>query len=106
MVKRLRSSLYTVKELSEKIKTEEISPVELIECCLDRIRKFNPSLNAFITILDEKETYGNARIAEREISQGNYKGPLHGIPFSIKDIICTKSIRCTAGSKVGSNLQS
>ncbi|MGC1929799.1 MAG: amidase [Candidatus Nitrosopolaris sp.] len=86
--------------MSEKIKTNEISPVDLIEFCFDRIRKFNPSLNAFITVIDEEDAYNNARIAEREISQGNYRGPMHGIPFSIKDIIYAKGIRCTAGSKI------
>ena len=100
MVKRLRFSLFSIKHLSEKIKTNEISPVDLIEFCFDRIRKFNPSLNAFITVIDEEDAYNNARIAEREISQGNYRGPLHGIPFSIKDIIYAKDIRCTGGSKI------
>ena len=100
MVKGLQFSLFSVKYLSEKIKTNEISPVDLIEFCFDRIRKFNPSLNAFITVIDEEDAYNNARIAEREISQGNYRGPLHGIPFSIKDIIYAKGIRCTGGSKI------
>ncbi|MGC2668950.1 MAG: amidase [Candidatus Nitrosopolaris sp.] len=100
MVKGLHFSLFSVKHLSEKIKTNEISPVDLIEFCFDRIRKFNPSLNAFITVIDEEDAYNNARIAEREISQGNYRGPLHGIPFSIKDIIYAKGIRCTGGSKI------
>jgi aspartyl-tRNA(Asn)/glutamyl-tRNA(Gln) amidotransferase subunit A len=100
MVKGLQFCLFSVKQLSEKIKTNEISPVDLIECCFDRIRKFNPSLNAFITVIDEKDAYDNARVAEKEISHGNYRGPLHGIPFSIKDIIYAKGIRCTAGSKI------
>jgi aspartyl-tRNA(Asn)/glutamyl-tRNA(Gln) amidotransferase subunit A len=100
MVKGLQFSLFSVQEFSEKIRTKEISPVDLLECCLDRIRKFNPSLNAFITVIDEKDAYNNARIAEKEISQGKYRGPLHGIPFSIKDIIYAKGIRCTAGSKI------
>jgi aspartyl-tRNA(Asn)/glutamyl-tRNA(Gln) amidotransferase subunit A len=100
MVKGLRFCSLSVKQMSEKIRTNEISPVDLIECCFDRIRKFNPSLNAFITIIDEKDAYNIARIAEKEISHGNYRGPLHGIPFSIKDIICAKGIRCTAGSRI------
>ena len=100
MVKGLQFSLFSIRQLSEKIKTNDISPVDLIEFCFDRIRKFNPLLNAFITIIDEEDAYNNARIAEREISQGNYRGPLHGIPFSIKDIIYVKDIRCTAGSKI------
>lgn len=100
MVKGLQFSLLSVRQLSEKIMTNDISPVDLIEFCLDRIRKFNPLLNAFITIIDEEDVYNNARIAERDISKGHYRGPLHGIPFSIKDIIYTKDIRCTAGSKI------
>src|ERR1700674_3622575 len=100
MVKGLRFSLFSVKHLSEKIKTNEISPVDLIEFCFDRIRKFNPSLNAFITVIDEEDAYNNARIAEREISQGNYRRLLHGILLLIKDIIYTQDIRCTGGSKI------
>ena len=100
MVKGLQFSLLSIKQLSEKIRTNDISPLELVEFCFDRIRKFNPLLKAFITIIDEEDAYNNARIAEREISQGNYRGPLHGIPFSIKDIIYVKDIRCTAGSKI------
>ncbi|HYA83963.1 MAG TPA: amidase family protein [Candidatus Bathyarchaeia archaeon] len=53
----------------------------MIEYCFDRIRKFNPSLNAFITVIDERDAYNIARIAEKDISHGNYRGPLHGIPF-------------------------
>lgn len=100
MVKGLRFCSLSVKQMSEKIRTSEISPVDLIEYCFDRIRKFNPSLNAFITVTDERDAYNIARIAEKEISHGNYRGPLHGIPFSIKDIICAKGIRCTAGSRI------
>jgi aspartyl-tRNA(Asn)/glutamyl-tRNA(Gln) amidotransferase subunit A len=100
MVKGLRFCSLSVKQISEKIKTNEISPVDLIEYCFDRIRKFNRSLNAFITLVDEEDAYNIARIAEKEISHGNYRGPLHGIPFSIKDNICAKGIRCTAGSRI------
>lgn len=98
--KDLRSSLFSVKQLSERIKTEDISPPDLVEVCLDRIKKLNSTINAFITIIDEKELYKQAEIAKKEIKQGNYKGTLHGIPFSIKDIIKAKGIRCTAGSKI------
>jgi aspartyl-tRNA(Asn)/glutamyl-tRNA(Gln) amidotransferase subunit A len=100
MVKGLQFCSFSVKQFSEKIKTNEISPVDLIECCFDRIRQFNPSLNAFITVIDERYAYNIARIAEKDISHGNYRWPLHGIPFSIKDIIYAKGIRCTAGSRI------
>ena len=100
MAKRLTSSTFSVKNLSEKIRSGEISPVDLVEICLKRIKKFNPMLNAFITIVEQEEIYKEAQIAENQIKQGNYFGHLHGIPFSIKDIICAKKVKCTAGSKI------
>jgi aspartyl-tRNA(Asn)/glutamyl-tRNA(Gln) amidotransferase subunit A len=101
--KELRSSLFSLKQLSEKIKEGDVSPVDLVGACLDKIKILNPILNAFITIIEEEELYKQAQIAEKEIKQGNYLSPLHGIPFSIKDIFYTKGIRCTAGSKILSN---
>jgi aspartyl-tRNA(Asn)/glutamyl-tRNA(Gln) amidotransferase subunit A len=98
-----RSSLFSLKQLSEKIESGDISPVDLIEICLDKIKILNPILNAFITVINEKELYRQAQIAEKEIRRGNYRSPLHGIPFSIKDIFYVKSVRCTAGSKILAN---
>lgn len=96
----LASPIFSIKLLSEKIKTGQLSPTKLVEASLDRIKKLNPIYNAFITIIGEDETYQKAQTAEREISLGQYRGPLHGIPFSIKDIIYVSGIRCTAGSKI------
>src|SRR5919199_650645 len=103
MVKKLKSSLLSLKQLSEGIETGEISPVDVIEVCLDRIKKFNPILNAFITVIDEETLYNQSQIAEKEIKHGKYYGPLHGIPFSIKDIFYAKGVRSTVGSKIFSN---
>ena len=100
MVKKLKSSLFSIKQLSERIKNGDISPADLIEVCLDRIKKFNPILNAFITVIEEERLYDQCQIAEKEIKQGNYSSPLYGIPFSIKDIFYAKGIRCTVGSKI------
>jgi aspartyl-tRNA(Asn)/glutamyl-tRNA(Gln) amidotransferase subunit A len=99
----LRSSLFSLKQLSVKIEGGDVSPVDLVEISLNRIKKLNPILNAFITVIKEEELYKQAQIAEKEIKQGNYRGPLHGIPFSIKDIIYVKGVRCTAGSKILAN---
>ena len=99
----LGSSLFSIKELSEKIKGGDITPVDLVEICLDRIKTLNPVLNAFITVIEEQQLYKQAQIAEKEIKQGRYRSPLHGIPFSIKDIFHVKGIRCTAGSKILAN---
>jgi aspartyl-tRNA(Asn)/glutamyl-tRNA(Gln) amidotransferase subunit A len=93
------TSLYSVKQLSDGIKDRRISSVDLIEICLQRIKKFNPSLDAFITVLEEF-SYKDAEIADRQIKQGLDLGPLHGIPFSIKDMFYAKGVRCTAGSRI------
>jgi aspartyl-tRNA(Asn)/glutamyl-tRNA(Gln) amidotransferase subunit A len=103
MVRKLRSSLFSIKQLSEKIKSGEISPMDLIEVSLDRIKRLNPILNSFITVIEKESLYSQAQIAEKEIKQGRYRSPLHGIPFSIKDIFYAKGIRCTIGSKIFCN---
>jgi aspartyl-tRNA(Asn)/glutamyl-tRNA(Gln) amidotransferase subunit A len=90
----------SVKQLSEGIKTGKLLPTELVDVSVERIKKMNPNLNAFITVIEEDELYRQAQIAENEIRLGKYRGPLHGIPFSIKDIIYVSGIRCTAGSKI------
>src|ERR1044072_7853839 len=99
----LRSSLFSVRQLSEQIKNNDISPVDLVETCLNRIKELNHKLNAFITVIEEEKIYDEAEVAEKEIKQGKYRGFLHGIPFSIKDIIYAKGVRCTAGSEILSN---
>jgi aspartyl-tRNA(Asn)/glutamyl-tRNA(Gln) amidotransferase subunit A len=88
---------FTICELSRKICAREISPVEITHECLARIERFNPALNAFITVTAE-QALDRARIAEREIFRGNYRGPLHGIPIGLKDLIDTAGIRTTAAS--------
>lgn len=91
---------YSIKHLSEGIKTGKILPTELIEVSLDRIKVMNSTLNAFITVIREDELYKQAQIAENEIHLGKYRGPLHGIRFSVKDIIYVSGITRTAGSKI------
>jgi aspartyl-tRNA(Asn)/glutamyl-tRNA(Gln) amidotransferase subunit A len=89
--------LFTICELSRKIRERELSPVELTHHCLVLIEKLNPALNAFITVTAES-ALERARLAEREIYRGHYLGPLHGIPIGLKDIIDTAGIRTTAAS--------
>ena len=88
---------FTIGELSRQIRDRSISPVELTHDCLARIEKFNPLLNAFITVTAES-ALERARLAEREIYRGQYFGPLHGIPIGIKDIIDVAGVRTTAAS--------
>ena len=88
----------TIQETSQRIQNGEISPVELTRQTLDRIAKLQPVLNAYITITAD-HALDQARQAEAEIRSGNYRGPLHGIPYAAKDLFYTKGIRTTVGTK-------
>ncbi|MCH7566695.1 MAG: aspartyl/glutamyl-tRNA amidotransferase subunit A [Nitrospirae bacterium] len=89
----------TIAETSRRIRKKEISPVELTRLYLERIEALNPSLNAYLTLMND-QAMAAARRAEREIRRGKYRGRLHGIPFSIKDNLAIKGVRTTAGSKI------
>jgi aspartyl-tRNA(Asn)/glutamyl-tRNA(Gln) amidotransferase subunit A len=89
----------TIGEIAPLIRKKQISPLELTRLYFDRIKKLNPSLNAYLAITED-DAVAAARRAEREISKGNYRGPLHGIPVSIKDNIAVKGVTTTAGSKI------
>ena len=87
----------TIQEASRQIRAGEISPVVLTESCLSRIRRLNPTLDAFITVTAES-ALEEARQAEAEIRAGKYRGPLHGIPLALKDLVDTAGVRTTAAS--------
>jgi aspartyl-tRNA(Asn)/glutamyl-tRNA(Gln) amidotransferase subunit A len=87
----------SLTEAAQLVQRRQISPVELTRACLARIEKLNPSLNAFITVTAEA-ALASARIAEVEISRDGWKGPLHGIPIALKDLLDTAGVRTTAGS--------
>jgi aspartyl-tRNA(Asn)/glutamyl-tRNA(Gln) amidotransferase subunit A len=89
----------TITEISPRIKTGEISPVELTNLFLERIERLNPVLNAFTTVLLDSAR-AEAKAAEKEIRNGKYRSPLHGIPISIKDNLATTGVRTTGGSKI------
>src|SRR5918992_132455 len=89
----------TIGEIAPLIRKKRISPLELTRRYLDRIKTLNPVLNAYLAIREE-DSLAAAKRAEREISKGKYRGPLHGIPFSIKDNIAVKGVTTTAGSKI------
>ncbi|HSE87084.1 MAG TPA: amidase [Candidatus Binatia bacterium] len=89
----------TISEIAPLIRKKQISPLELTRRYLDRIEKLNPLLNAYLAMTEEAAVAA-ARKAEREIVKGKYRGPLHGIPFSIKDNIAVKGVTTTAGSKI------
>jgi aspartyl-tRNA(Asn)/glutamyl-tRNA(Gln) amidotransferase subunit A len=89
--------LTTILEASQRLRKRELSPVELTKDCLERIEKLNPVLNAFITVTAELALQ-QAKQAEAEIQRGQWRGPLHGIPVGLKDLIDTAGIRTTAAS--------
>ena len=91
-----------ISEASERLRRREISPVELTQACLRKIEEQNSTLNAFITVTAES-AFAEARISEQEISAGNWRGPLHGIPIALKDNIDTAGLRTTAGSNLFRN---
>jgi aspartyl-tRNA(Asn)/glutamyl-tRNA(Gln) amidotransferase subunit A len=91
--------LLSILEASELLRKREVSPVELTTQCLAQIEKLNPILNAFITVTADL-ALEQARRAEDEIRRGHWRGPLHGIPLALKDIIDTAGVRTTAASAV------
>ena len=88
-----------IHQLAPLLQKKEISPVELFNEAIERIHQLQPKLNSFITVTEE-EGRKAATEAESEIRKGQYRGPLHGIPISIKDLFATRGVRTTAGSKV------
>ena len=88
-----------LSEASRAVQKKEVSPVELTKACLARIEKLNPSLNAFITVTDTA-ALEDARKAEAEITRGEWKGPLHGVPLAVKDLVETAGVKTTAASAV------
>ena len=92
----------TVAELSRLIEQREVSPVEVTEAYLARIDDLDFKLNAYLTVC-RNEALEAAQEAERAISQGNYLGPMHGIPVAVKDQFWTKGIRSTGGSRILAN---
>ena len=91
--------LETILELAPRLRRKEVSPVELTRGCLDRIEKLNPTLNAFITVTAERALEA-AKVAEIEIARGQWRGPLHGIPIALKDLIDTAGTRTTSASQL------
>ncbi len=90
---------WTISTVAKAIANKELSPVEVVRACLERIEAYDKRINAFITVLPE-QALKSARRAEKEILRGRYIGPLHGIPFAAKDLFFVKGIRNTCGSKI------
>jgi aspartyl-tRNA(Asn)/glutamyl-tRNA(Gln) amidotransferase subunit A len=89
----------TIAQASAQLRARKLSSVELTQATLDRIALVDPRVGAFITVVADR-ALDAAREADREIAAGRYKGPLHGIPFGVKDTYYTRGIKTTAGSPV------
>ena len=89
----------TIAKASRLIRARKLSPLELTRATLARIARLQPKLNAFITVTADL-AIEQARRAEAEVLVGDWRGPLHGVPISLKDLYATKGIRTTAGSKI------
>ena len=92
----------SIAQVSDLIKSSQISPVDLVEMTVARIDELDGAINSYITVMED-QALRSAREAERRIRAGEYLGPLHGIPIGLKDIIDTKDVLTTNGSKVDAN---
>jgi aspartyl-tRNA(Asn)/glutamyl-tRNA(Gln) amidotransferase subunit A len=88
----------SVAQLSRKLKAKEISPVALAEGFLDRLERIGPKLGAVVTVTRERALV-EAKAAAAEIEAGKWRGPLHGVPYGVKDLLATKGIPTTWGAE-------
>ncbi|MDN5203994.1 amidase [Fulvivirgaceae bacterium BMA10] len=90
-------AFYTVAQLAHLIKTRQITSFELTQLYLERLKKFNDTLQCVVTLIEE-EALDKAKRVDKEIAQGKYKGPLHGIPYGVKDLLAVKGYKTTWGA--------
>ena len=89
----------TLAEAARLVRAKEVSPIELVEACLARIRAANDKLAAYISVYEE-QALAVAKAAEAMLRAGHWLGPLHGIPISLKDNVAVRGLATTAGSKI------
>jgi aspartyl-tRNA(Asn)/glutamyl-tRNA(Gln) amidotransferase subunit A len=95
----VNADLQTIGELSRALKTRQTTAEAVLDTCLQRIAERNQALNAFITVFEDAARE-QARAADREIAAGTYRGPLHGVPISLKDLFDVRGAATTAASRV------
>ena len=89
----------TILEAGQALRSRQVSSLELTNRCLDQIAKLDPQLNAFITVTAESAR-AQAQALDQELVKGMDRGPFHGIPIAHKDLIDTRGVRTTSGSKL------
>jgi aspartyl-tRNA(Asn)/glutamyl-tRNA(Gln) amidotransferase subunit A len=87
----------TLADAAAKVRSGAITAVQLTEACLSRINTYDPKLDAFITVMKDK-ALAQAKELDAEAKAGKFRGPLHGVPLGIKDIIDTAGTRTTGAS--------
>lgn len=90
-------AFYPVYKLATLIKSKKITSTELTRLYIDRIKKYGDTLQCVVSLLEER-AMNQARIADEEIARGKYRGPLHGIPYGIKDLLAVEGTRTTWGA--------
>jgi len=95
----MSASAHTIAELARAIRAGEATAETATQNCLERIAERNPAINAYITILAD-QALAQAKHADAELKSGRDRGPLHGVPVSLKDIIDLRDVATTAASKV------
>lgn len=88
----------TVPQLAELLRNRRVSSIDLTRMYIARLKRYGPKLNCTVTLTEEL-ALAQATEADREIKQGKYRGPLHGIPWGAKDLFATKGIRTTWGAE-------
>jgi aspartyl-tRNA(Asn)/glutamyl-tRNA(Gln) amidotransferase subunit A len=91
--------MMTIEQFGRRLRARELTAVRVTEGCLRRIEADNPELNAFITVTAD-QALRQAREADQELAAGTDRGPLHGVPISIKDLFDVRGVPTTAGSRV------
>src|SRR6185503_580752 len=89
-------SLQSITFLAAQIAARRVSPVDVLQAHLDRIREINPQLNGIVTLAPD--ALQRAKEAEAAVTRGEALGPLHGVPVTVKDTIETGGLRTTSGS--------
>jgi aspartyl-tRNA(Asn)/glutamyl-tRNA(Gln) amidotransferase subunit A len=87
-----------VRELAAHLKARRITSVKLTSIALDRLEKLGPTLNAVVTVMRDS-ALREARQADAELAKGKVRGPLHGIPYGVKDLLATKGVPTTWGAE-------
>ena len=88
-----------ISAVAPLLRERRLSPVELTDAYLERIQRLDPSLNSYIRVMPD-QARAAARQAEREIADGGWRGPLHGVPLGIKDLFDVAGVPTTMGSSI------